>query len=210
VGVAALFLVLACFFYLGYFVDRAAAQYWTRSGHLAAWRADLATPATYSVSFQIEPNLSDPILELEIPRAVAARKSPKELLSGLHATLDFVDPAGEVVFLGGFGEDDRWSDRPGSASIRLSEFGYYNLTGRCRVDVTVKQGAPALKGIPHQFVLLGHMASFSTGMGTRASAFMGHATLSAAALILLAVALSSLYKRWRPVDHQQSETPAAT
>lgn len=198
-GVAVLFLVLACVFYLRYAVDRAAAQYWTRSGDLAAWKADLSTPGTYSVSFQIEPNMQDPILELEIPRAFAVHRSPKELLAGLHATCRFVASAGKTVFSGGlpyFPLDEQ----PGRESIRLAEFGY-NLAGLCQVTFTVDQGAPALKNVPHRLVVLGHMASFSARTEAEMSVWMGHAALVIAAVILVVVALCSRHQRARPVSH---------
>jgi len=200
--VAVSFVVLACLFYLRYALDRAGSQYWTRSGYLVAWNADLSTGGEYSASFQIGPNLSDPILELEVPRAVASRMSPKELLSGLRATCRLVDSAGEMIFSGGL-PCLPLHEQPGEASIRLAEFGY-SIKGQCRINFTVDEGAPALQGVPHRLVILSHAASFSAEIRRKVSVFLGHAALSVAVVILIGIALTSLHKASHPIDRQQS------
>ena len=98
IGVAALLIVGACLCYLRYAEDRVGLRHWLRFSYMAALNADLAESGEYSVSFEARD--VDPALELEVPKDVGSWMPPSELLSGLRATTQLIDPRGEVIYSG--------------------------------------------------------------------------------------------------------------
>ncbi len=190
-GLAVFFIGVACLCYLKGAEDQASLQHWLRFGHMAAINADLSKPGEYSVSFEARD--TDPVLELEIPKDVESRVSPEGLLSGLQGTCELVDPQGEVVYPGGIPQYTPRFFPPGSGRIRLVEYGYYAV-GRYKVNVMIRQPALALKGVPHRLTVVSHSQNMSARLVMRALVFLGHAALFTAAVILIALAITSRRK----------------
>ena len=98
IGLAAILTVVAWLCYQRCAEDEAGLQRWLRFGYMAAVNADLSKPGEFSISF--EANHVDPALELEIPRDVGSRISPRALLSGMRATSQSIDSRGDVSYSG--------------------------------------------------------------------------------------------------------------
>ena len=196
IGLAAILIVVACLCYRRCAGNETGLQRWLRFGYMAAVNADFSKPSEYSISF--EANHIDPALELEIPRDVGSRMSPRALLSGLRATSQLIDSRGEVVYSGPIPADAPRIYPPGSGRICLVEYGYSGVE-RHRISVTVSQPALALKGIPHRLLVISEAANRSARSAMR---LLGHVALFTAAVILIVAVVMS---RRRPTPESSNQ-----
>jgi hypothetical protein len=174
-------------------------QDWLRFGYMAALNADLSKPGEYSVSFEADE--IDPVLALEVPKDFGSRVSAEELLAGLQATTELIDSRGEMMYAGRIPTEAPRFAPPSSGRISLVEYGYIGIEQN-RIKVTISQPALALKGVPHRLIVVGHGRNASVRFGNTALAFVGHATLLAAAVILTAVVITSRHKPNSPDSKQ--------
>ena len=188
IGLAAILIVVACLCYRRCAGNETGLQRWLRFGYMAAVNADFSKPSEYSISF--EANHIDPALELEIPRSVGSRMSPRALLSGLRATSQLIDSRGAVTWAGRIPADAPRIYPPGSGRIRLVEYGYSGVE-RHRISVTVSEPALALKSIPHRLLVISAATNRSAPSVMR---HLGHIALFAAAVILIVVIVMSRHK----------------
>ena len=191
VGLAVLLIVAACPCYLRRAEDSCGLQHWLRCGYMAALNADLSKAGEYSVSFEAQH--VDPALELEVPQDIGSRISPGELLAGLQATSELIDSRGALLYAGRIPTDTPRLFPPDSGRIPLVEYGYSGIE-RHKINVTISQPAPALKGVPHRLIVMSHNQNSAARHGKTALAFVGRAALLVATVILMAVLVTSRRK----------------
>jgi hypothetical protein len=120
-----------------------------------ALRVDFSTPGTYTASFEYDQPIHNCFLGLDVPDRILSDMSPDVLLSGLQGTYAIIDEDGKQIIRGPLvGDPNEIRLRYFQNIIELRElFDWYGKV-KWKVNATVAQGAPCLKGIPQRLVLI--------------------------------------------------------
>jgi len=119
-----------------------------------ALSVDFSTPNAYSASFdRREGYVRAAYLCLDIPETTLSEASPEVLLASLQGTYAVLDAEGKKLFYGSLAQDVETVRLPRFEIIRLVRWEAFPL-GKCKINVTVAQGAPELKGIPQRLVVV--------------------------------------------------------
>jgi hypothetical protein len=159
---------------------------------------DFSTPGTYTASFKYDQYIHNGFLGLDVPDRVLSETSPDVLLSGLQGTYAIIDEDGKQIIRGPLVED------PNEIRLRYLQniielhnlFSWYGKV-KWKINATVTQGAPNLKGIPQRLVLMDTQRAFGLGTALLLCTFIICGALLAGVIILTNVAVISLRKRKR-------------
>jgi len=190
--------VAAYFFFLSY-VNRAYFWHPARFGCLAAISVDLSTPGTYTASFDYGQPIHNGFLGLDVPERILSNTSPDVLLAGLQGTYAIFDADGKQFIKGPLVEDpNRIRTRYYQKIIELRDLGDWYGRVKWKINATIIQGAPNLKGIPHRLVFIDSEPVFRLRIARLLYTFIICAALLVGVVILTIITRITLWKRKRP------------
>lgn len=152
---AIFFLGVACYLFLGCLLHCAKCRRRQRFRCPVALGVDFSAPGAYAASFDWRKvYVRDAYLGLDIPETALSGAAPEALLASLQGTYAVLNAEGKKVLSGSLAQDVDTDRLPRFEIIRLVHWGVFPLGGKCKINVTVAQGAPELKGIPQRLVIV--------------------------------------------------------
>jgi len=150
---------------------------------------DFSAPGAYAASFDCRRvYVRDAYLGLDIHETALSGAAPEVLLASLQGTYAVLDAEGKKLFSGSLAQDVDTVRLPGFELIRLVHWGYFPL-GKCKINVTVAQGAPELKGIPQRLVVvIDDGLAFTTSPSIRSIMYIGCVCLLLAVIVTILTA----------------------
>lgn len=195
-----LFLGLVGVFFFFCLLYRANLYYRMRFGRVMALSVDFSSPGDYTAFIKYRPAVKDAILGLDVPKKMLSKTSPETLLSGLQGIYTILDKDGKKLFSGSLVQEPiRPGLIPNETVVQLAYLGDWYGEVKWQINVTITQGAPALKGIPHQLVLIDDEVRLEfTFPLFLLYWFIAPPVLLVAAITLIALIAASLSKRKQP------------
>ena len=182
---AIFFLGLACLVFWGRCVRCIECRRRQRFRCPVALGVDFSAPSAYAAAFAHSSTyVRRAYLGLDIPATALSDSTPEALLTRLQGTYAVLDADGEQVLSGSFAQDVDTLRLPRFELIRLASWDYFPL-GDCEINVTVAQGAPALKGIPQRLILVVDDTLSLTFISIRSIIYVGCVCLLLAMIVVI-------------------------